>query len=170
MGMEFPRNRRKADDSYHALSRVREESFSCSPLDHTKRGEPVRTVDGYLVVFIGAGLGGALRHSANLAASRLFGPDLPLSTLVVNVLGSLCVGCIAGYFAVRGHGSQPIQLFLTTGILGGFTTFSAFSLEAALLWERGQLVSCVVFVLVSVMLSIAAVFAGLALVRSWPAV
>jgi CrcB protein len=127
----------------------------------------VRTVYGYLFVFIGAGLGGALRHSANLAASRLFGPDLPLGTLVVNVLGSLSVGCIAGYFAVRGHGSQPVQLFLTTGILGGFTTFSAFSLEAALLWERGQMVSCAVFVLVSVMLSIVAVFAGLALVRSW---
>jgi fluoride exporter len=130
----------------------------------------VRTVYGYFVVFIGAGVGGALRHSVNLAAARLFGPDLPLSTLLVNVLGSLSVGCIAGYFAVRGHASQPVQLFLTTGILGGFTTFSAFSLEAALLWERGQMVSCIVFVLGSVILSIGGVFAGLALVRSWHAV
>jgi fluoride exporter len=121
----------------------------------------------YLLVFLGAGLGGTLRHSVNLATGRLVGPDLPLSTLLVNVLGSLCVGWVAGYFTVRGHGSQPIQLFLTTGVLGGFTTFSAFSLEAALLWERGQVVSCVLFVLVSVMLSIAAVFAGLALLRSW---
>jgi fluoride exporter len=60
-------------------------------------------------------------------------------------------------------------LFLATGILGGFTTFSAFSLEAALLWERGQVLSCIAFVLASVLLSIAAVFAGLALVRSWHA-
>ena len=130
----------------------------------------MRTVYGYFLVFIGAGLGGALRHSTNLVSARLFGPDLPLSTLLVNVLGSLSVGCIAGYFAVRGHGSQAVQLFLTTGILGGFTTFSAFSLEAALLWERGQVVSCVLFVLASVLLSIAGVFAGLSLIRSWHAV
>lgn len=126
----------------------------------------MRAVYGYLLVFLGAGLGGMLRHAAN-SASRMFGPDLPVSTFLVNVLGSLSVGAIAGYFAVRGHGSQNVQLFLTTGILGGFTTFSAFSLEAALLWERGQVFSCVVFVLASVLLSIAAVFAGLALVRSW---
>ena len=127
----------------------------------------MKTVYGYLLVFVGAGLGGSLRHAFNVASARLLGPDLPLSTLVVNVLGSFSIGCIAGYFAVRGHGSQSLQLFLTTGILGGFTTFSAFSLEAALLWERGQVTSFAVFVLASVVLSIAAVFAGLAIVRSW---
>ena len=129
----------------------------------------MRTVYGYLLVFLGAGLGGMLRHSANVASARLAGPDLPLSTFLVNVLGSFSVGCIAGYFVARGHGSQALQLFLTTGILGGFTTFSAFSLEAALLWERGQLTSCILFVLASVTLSIAGVFAGLYLVRSWHA-
>jgi CrcB protein len=126
----------------------------------------MRTVYGYFLVVIGAGLGGALRHSVNLASARLVGPDLPLSTLIVNILGSLSVGCIAGYFAMRGHGSQALQLFLTTGILGGFTTFSAFSLGAALLWERGQVLTCMVFIIASVMGSIAGVFAGLALVRS----
>ena len=130
----------------------------------------MRTVYGCFLVFIGAGLGGVLRHVTNLASLRLVGPDLPLSTFVVNVLGSLSVGCVAGYFAVRGHGSQTVQLFLTTGILGGFTTFSAFSLEAALLWERGQVVSCVLFVVASVVLSIAGVFAGLFFMRSWHAV
>jgi|SRR5436190_15987922 len=129
----------------------------------------MRTAYGFLLVFIGAGLGGALRHAANLSSARLFGPDLPISTLVVNVVGSLTLGCIAGYFVVRGHGSQAIQLFLTTGILGGFTTFSAFSLESALLWERGQIVACVAFVIASVMLSIGGVFAGLAFVRFWHA-
>ena len=129
----------------------------------------MKSVYGYLLVFVGAGLGGTLRHSANLAASRLLGPDLPVSTFLVNVLGSLSIGALAGYVALRGHGSQSVQLFLATGIQGGFTTFSAFSLEAALLWERGQVLSCVVFVVASVMLSIAAVFAGLALVRSWHA-
>lgn len=127
----------------------------------------MRTAYGFLLVFIGAGLGGALRHTANLASARLIGPDLPVGTLFVNVVGSLSVGCIAGYFVVRGHSSQTLQLFLMTGILGGFTTFSAFSLEAALLWERGQVVACIAFVLASVLLSIGGVFAGLALARTW---
>jgi len=129
----------------------------------------MRIVYGYLLVFLGAGLGGSLRHLANHITLRVFGPSLPLGTVFVNVLGSLCIGVIAGYFALRGHGQQHLQLFLTTGILGGFTTFSAFSLEAALLWERGQLLNCFVFVAVSVVLSIAGVFVGLALVK-WSAV
>jgi len=123
---------------------------------------------GYLLVFLGAGLGGVLRHLTNLVTQRAVGPDLPVSTLVVNVLGSLILGAIAGHFALRGHGSQALQLFLTTGILGGFTTFSAFSLEAALLWERGQVIGFAVFVGASVVFSIAAVFAGLSLVRWHP--
>jgi len=124
---------------------------------------------GYLLVFLGAGLGGILRHFTNVVTQRAFGPDLPLSTLLVNVVGSLSLGVIAGHFALRGHGSQALQLFLATGLIGGFTTFSAFSLEAALLWERGQVLGCMVFVAASVILSIAAVFAGLSLVR-WHAV
>jgi len=123
------------------------------------------TMYGYLIVFLGAGLGGVLRHLTNLVTQRALGPDLPVSTLLVNVVGSLSLGAIAGHFALRGHGSQALQLFLTTGILGGFTTFSAFSLEAALLWERGQVLGCAVFVGASVILSIAAVFGGLSLVR-----
>ena len=126
----------------------------------------MRSFYGYLLVFLGAGLGGTLRHAVNLTAARLVGPDLPLGTVLVNVLGSFSIGAIAGYFAIRGQGSHHLQLFLTTGILGGFTTFSAFSLEASLLWERGQMLGCVSFVLASVLLSIAGVFAGLALMRA----
>lgn len=129
----------------------------------------MRATYGYILVFLGAGLGGILRHTVNLASAHVVGPDLPLGTLLVNVLGSLSIGAIAGYFALRGHGPHGLQLFLTTGILGGFTTFSAFSLEAALLWERGQVLGCVVFILASVLLSIAGVFAGLALVRAYQA-
>lgn len=129
----------------------------------------MRTVYGYLLVFLGAGLGGSLRHLANHATLRFIGPEMGVSTFFVNVVGSLSIGAIAGYFALRGQGSQLLPLFLTTGILGGFTTFSAFSLEAALLWERGQTLNCVAFVTASVILSIAAVFAGLFLVR-WLAV
>ena len=133
----------------------------------------MRTLYGYWIVFLGAGLGGILRHSVNLVTRQLLGPDLPtstMSTLLVNVLGALSVGVLAEHVALRGHGPHAVHLFFATGILGGFTTFSAFSLDAALLWERGQVASCILYVLTSVLFSIAGVFAGLALMRSWHAV
>ena len=120
---------------------------------------------GYLVVFLGAGLGGMLRHAVNRGALRLVGPDLPAGTFAVNLIGSLALGALAGYFALRGQSSSNFQLFAATGILGGFTTFSAFSLEAALLWQRGQVLYCVTYALASVVLSIAGVFAGLWLLK-----
>ncbi len=120
---------------------------------------------GYLLVFLGAGLGGVLRHAVNRGALRWVGPDLPAGTFAVNLIGSLALGAVAGYFAFRDHGSSSLQLFIATGILGGFTTFSAFSLEAALFWQRGQLAYCVLYVLASVTLSVAGVFAGLWLIR-----
>ena len=121
-----------------------------------------------LLVFLGGGIGAAGRHGVNIAAARLFGIGFPWGTLIVNVLGSFAMGLLAAWFAFRaGAGlSQHARLFLTTGILGGFTTFSAFSLDAALLWERGAIVAAASYVIVSVMLSIAGLFAGLALVRS----
>ena len=90
----------------------------------------------YLIVFLGAGIGGALRHGVNVAAARLFGYQFPFGTLIVNVVGSFAMGLFAGFFAYRAGIPQHMRLFLTTGILGGFTTFSAFSLDAALLIER----------------------------------
>jgi fluoride exporter len=93
----------------------------------------------YLVVALGPGIGGALRHAVNVGAARLLGTDWPSGTLTVKVVGSFAIGLIAGYFALRGHASQGWLLFLTTGVLGGFTTFSAFSLDVAVLYERGRL-------------------------------
>jgi CrcB protein len=93
---------------------------------------------------------------------------LPSSTLCVNVSGSLVMGLIAGWFAFRGQAGQTLRLFLTTGILGGYTTFSAFSLDAALLWERGQVWSTVFYVVTSVLLSLVGVFLGLAIIRHLP--
>ena len=90
----------------------------------------------YLFVFFGAGIGGALRHGVNVGSVRLFGTGFPLGTLVVNIVGSFIMGLLAGYFLMRPGIGQHTRLFLTTGILGGFTTFSAFSLDAALLIER----------------------------------
>ncbi len=119
----------------------------------------------YLIVFFGAGIGGALRHGVNGAMARLFGLNFPFGTFVVNVAGSLLMGLIAGYFAFRGEASQPWRLFLTTGILGGFTTFSAFSLDTAMLYERGSFGTLAFYVIASVLLSILAVFLGLAVMR-----
>lgn len=120
----------------------------------------------YLIIFLGAGIGGALRHGVNVAAARSFGTGFPAGTMIVNILGSLAMGLLAGYFLVRTGVSQDLRLFLTTGILGGFTTFSAFSLESALLVERHQYGLAAVYVGGSVVAGIAALFLGLALFRS----
>ncbi|HEX3939604.1 MAG TPA: fluoride efflux transporter CrcB [Xanthobacteraceae bacterium] len=119
----------------------------------------------FLIVFLGGGIGAAIRHAVNLAAARFIGGSFPFGTMTINVLGSFAMGLIAEYFALRRGLPQHWRLFLTTGVLGGFTTFSAFSLEAALLYERGQLVSAAIYVGGSVVLAIAALFAGLAIVR-----
>lgn len=120
----------------------------------------------YLIVFLGAGIGGALRHGVNNAAARLLGYGFPFGTLIVNVVGSFLMGALAGYFVVRTGVPQHFRLFLTTGILGGFTTFSAFSLDAALLVERHQYSLAAAYVAGSVFVSLAALFAGLALFQA----
>ncbi len=122
---------------------------------------------GYITVFFGAGIGGLLRLAANRAGVYLM-LSFPWSTLFVNVSGSLAIGLIAGWFALRGQAGQTLRLFLTTGVLGGYTTFSAFALDTALLWERGQAWGSVVYVLSSVLLSLAGVFLGLAIIRLLP--
>jgi fluoride exporter len=121
----------------------------------------------YLWVFLGAGFGGALRHGANRAGFLLTGAGFPVGTVFVNIAGSLAMGLLTGWFAFRGESStQALRLFLTTGVLGGFTTFSAFSLDAALMWERHQMSTAAAYVLGSVFIAIAAVFAGLAISRA----
>ena len=121
----------------------------------------------YLIVFLGGGIGSALRHTVNITAPRMFGTAFPYGTLFINISGSFVMGLVAGYFAFKGDASQSWRLFLTTGILGGYTTFSAFSLDAALLYERGELGLAALYVIASVAISIAGLFAGLALVRSF---
>ncbi len=121
-----------------------------------------------LIVFLGAGLGGAARHLANLAVTRWLGGDFPWGILAINVAGSLAMGLVAGWFAffAADHWSQPLRLFLATGVLGGFTTFSAFSLDAVLLMERHDWTGATVYALGSVVLSIVGCLAGLWLMRS----
>jgi len=122
---------------------------------------------GYLIVFLGGGFGAALRHGANLAVARMLGTAFPYGTLLINITGSFIMGLVAAYFAFKGDASQHWRLFLTTGILGGYTTFSAFSLDVALLYERGETSLAALYVVASVAVSIAGLFAGLALVRNF---
>ena len=119
----------------------------------------------YVLIFIGGGLGSSLRHTINVASARAFGTAFPYHTFIINITGSIIMGLVAGYLAFKGGPSQHWRLFLMTGVLGGYTTFSAFSLDAALLYERGQIALTLLYVLGSVVLSIAGLFAGLALVR-----
>ncbi len=121
---------------------------------------------GFLIVFVGGGIGAALRHGVNLGSARLFGVTFPWHTAIENVSGSLVMGLLAGYFAFRADpSSQSWRLFLTTGILGGYTTFSSFSLDAVLLYERGEMLQALLYVVGSVVLGILGLVAGLALVR-----
>jgi CrcB protein len=119
----------------------------------------------YLLVFLGGGLGAALRHGVNLLTARLFGMNFPYGTFAVNITGSLIMGLLAAWFAFKAGGTQHWRLFLTTGVLGGYTTFSSFSLDVALLYERGDISGAALYALASVMLSILGLFAGLWLVR-----
>jgi CrcB protein len=122
-----------------------------------------------LLVFLGSGIGGAARYGVNVWSLKAFGPGFPAGTLMVNVVGGLAMGLIAGWLAFRVSvpWSQELRLFLTTGILGGFTTFSAFSLDAMTLIERGDYGAAALYVVLSVVLSIAAVAVGLAVIRSF---
>ena len=116
---------------------------------------------GFLIVFLGGGLGAALRHGVNLTSARLIGTAFPYATLFENVTGSFVMGVLAAYFAFRGDASQHWRLFFTTGILGGYTTFSAFSLDAVLLPERGQWALSAIYVAGSILLSIGGLVVGL---------
>jgi CrcB protein len=119
-------------------------------------------------VFIGGGIGAALRHGVNLLTPRLLGTAFPYATMFENVSGSLVMGLLAGYFAFKsGESAQSWRLFLTTGILGGYTTFSTYSLDSMVLYERGEIGLAALYVIASVVLSIGGLAAGLALVRQF---
>ncbi|WP_191969995.1 fluoride efflux transporter CrcB [Methylobacterium planeticum] len=121
-------------------------------------------MQGFLLVFVGAGLGGMARHGIGIAALRL-GSSFPYATMGINILGSILMGLFAGWFALRG-GPQALRLFIATGILGGFTTFSSYSLEAVLLLERGETGAALAYILGSVVLGLGGFFVGLLLMRA----
>ena len=118
-----------------------------------------------VLVAVGGGLGAAFRHLANLAAIRWLGAGFPWGTAFVNVFGSFLMGLFIGVLARRFGVSNEIRLLIATGFLGGFTTFSSFSLDTVTLYERGALGLAAVYVAASVLLGLAALFGGLSLAR-----
>jgi CrcB protein len=124
-------------------------------------------ITSLLHVAAGGALGAGARHLVNVAAMRALGPGFPWATIAVNVAGSFLMGVLVVWLARRGGaGWAP---FLMTGVLGGFTTFSAFSLDVATLWERGEAGLAAAYALGSVVLSVGALFAALWLMRGWAA-
>ncbi len=115
-------------------------------------------------VALGGAIGACLRYLTSVGAMRLFGPGFPVGTVVVNVVGSFLMGVLVVVLAKKG--ALHLAPLLMTGILGGFTTFSAFSLDALTLWERGQQGLAFGYVAASVILSLGAIAAGLYLARN----
>lgn len=118
-----------------------------------------------LTVALGGALGASGRYLVNITLPRLFGHGFPFATMFVNIVGSFLMGVLVVVLAEKG-GTRAAP-FLMTGVLGGFTTFSAFSLDAAKLWEAGQSATAAGYVLGSVIFALAALFAGMAFARGF---
>lgn len=122
----------------------------------------------YLTASLSVAAGGAVGAWLRFVAGRLIGANpFPYATLTVNVLGSLAMGLLAGWLARHGESGEPWRLLLGVGVLGGFTTFSAFSLELALMIERGAMAQAATYVALSLLGGVGGLFAGLALARGF---
>ena len=122
-----------------------------------------------LHVALGGAIGSVLRYQLGRAMTHWLGPQavtaFPWATLAVNLIGSLAMGLLAGWLARHGEGGEPLRLFIGVGVLGGFTTFSAFSLELMVLAERGQAGQAFVYAAVSVLAGLSALYVGLIAMR-----
>ena len=120
-----------------------------------------------IIVAFGGALGAVARYLVYQLSSHWLGTHFPYGTLIVNVLGSFAMGLLIEAMALSWNVSMETRLFLAVGILGAFTTFSTFSLDFAVLYRRGDLALSMVYVMISVVFSIGALFAGLSLARHW---
>jgi CrcB protein len=120
-----------------------------------------------LIVAAGGAVGSVTRHLVGTASLRLFGAGFPVGTMVVNIVGSFLMGVFIELLAQRFSASEQLRLLVATGFLGGFTTFSAFSLDFITLWQRGETVAAVAYAGISVVASLLALAGGLALVRAF---
>jgi len=119
-----------------------------------------------LAIALGGAIGSVLRHGVNVASAKMLGTDFPYGTLTVNLVGSFVMGLLFAVFAHVWQPPQGLRLFLVTGVLGGFTTFSSFSLDAVTLLERQDYLAAGLYILTSVALSLVALFAAMIVVRS----
>lgn len=119
-----------------------------------------------LLVAIGGALGSVCRYLVGVGAGRLLGPDFPFGTMIVNIVGSFAMGLFIELLALKFNGSEEVRLFVAVGILGGFTTLSSFSLDSIVLFERGAIAAAAIYVGGSIVLSLAALVAGLHFVRA----
>ncbi|KIU26843.1 camphor resistance protein CrcB [Sphingomonas melonis] len=124
-------------------------------------------MDRFPGLFLGSGIGGMLRHGVGLLALRFTGANFPWGTLVINVVGSALMGLMIGLFAARSINDPELRLFVTTGLIGGFTTWSTFSLDIVTLWERGEIGSAIAYAAASIVLSLTVLAIALLAARRW---
>lgn len=120
----------------------------------------------FLLVAFGGALGSVLRYGANIALTGLMGPGFPTGILLINISGCFVMGLMAGLGAFVWQWPEGLRIFVMVGILGGYTTFSAFSLDVLSLVERGQHSAAIGYIFASVLGSLLAVFSGVALVKA----
>ena len=119
-----------------------------------------------LMVALGGAIGSSSRYLVGVAATRLFGIGFPWGTLIVNIVGSFLMGVLVAALALRYSVSNEVRAFLAIGVLGGFTTFSSFTLDAVSLYEKKQYLATMSYMGGSVILSLLAMFLGLAVIRA----
>ena len=122
-------------------------------------------MNSLLLVMAGGAVGAGARHLTGRSMVALLGSDWPWGTMTVNLVGGLLMGLLAGTLARSAQGGEAWRLLLGVGVLGGFTTFSAFALDTVVMMQRGAMVPAFGYVLLSVIGSVAALYAGLMLTR-----